>query len=282
MAALERTARVVTRTLLTGATGTLGKKLRARLLAADHDVVAASRSPPSGGSHGADDPATGNSGDSDGSIEWVELDLAEGTGIESAVEDVDVIVHAASDASGDHEAVDARGTRRLAEAAAAAGVSNLVYVSIVGIDAIPYSYYEHKLAAEAALRESAVPETIVRATQFHEFVDEVLETIAWLPIWPFLTDFEIQPIAAGEVADAVVEYAIEDPSGYVPEVGGPEVRTGRELAEAYRSARGLRRPIVRFPLPGTVASRFRAGAATAPERAVGTRTWEEWLIERYD
>lgn len=265
----------MTRTLLTGATGTLGSELLPRLRDAGHDVVAASRSPPGDGhpdssAHAAD-------------TEWVTLDLADGRGIETAVQDVDVIVHAASNATGDHGAVDARGTERLVDVAERTDVSHLVYPSIVGLDRMTsYNYYEHKFAAEQAIEESAVPSTIVRATQFHEFVDEVLGLVARLPVWPLPTKFRIQPIAASEVAEAIVEHATEEAGGRVPELGGPEIHTGRELAEAYRSARGLRRPIVRVPLPGAVASAFRSGVGTTPDCAVGERTWEDWLAERYE
>jgi uncharacterized protein YbjT (DUF2867 family) len=69
--------------------------------------------------------------------------------------------------------------------------------------------------------------------------------------------------------------------GRVDPVGGPAVATLGDLARAYRDARGLRRPVVRLPVPGAVARGFRAGGATCPDRAVGTRTWEEWLAERY-
>ncbi|WP_265108897.1 SDR family oxidoreductase [Halosolutus halophilus] len=252
-----------TLTLLTGATGTLGRTLRPRLQDAGHDVRAASRSPPAEG--GAPNP------------EWIELDLVDGTGLRSAVEDADVVVHAATAPRGDSEAVDVRGTERLLEAAAAAGVDNFLYVSIVGVDEIPYSYYEHKLAAERAVEGSAVPSTIVRATQFHPFVHDLLDAVSRLPVWPLPTEFRLQPIDVREAADAIVDHATADPSGRVPPVGGPEVRTVGELARTYRDAEGLRRPIVRFPIPGSVAGGFRSGAALCPERTVGTVTWEEWV-----
>ena len=210
-------------------------------------------------------------------VAWVELDLADGTGLERALEGVDVVVHAATAPRGDSEAVDVRGTERLLEAAADAGVPNFLYVSIAGVDEIPLSYYEHKLAAERAVEASAVPSTIVRATQFHEFVSDLFGSVARLPVWPLPTDFRIQPIDAGEAAAAIVERATLEASGRVPPVGGPEVRTVGDLARAYRDARGLRRPVVRLPIPGRVASEFRAGTATRPDRAVGTITWEEWL-----
>ncbi|WP_049927818.1 SDR family oxidoreductase [Halopiger goleimassiliensis] len=253
------------RTLVTGASGTLGRELLPRLLEAGHDVRAGSRSPPE--DRGAD-------------AAWVELDLAAGTGLEAAVEGIDVIVHAATAPRGDTEAVDVRGTERLLEAAADAGVSNFVYVSIVGVDEIPYSYYEYKLAAERAVEASSVPSTVVRATQFHAFVFDLLESIAWFPVWPLPTAVPLQPIDAGEAAAAIVEHATPEAAGRVAPVGGPEVRLVGDLARAYRSATGRRRPIVRLPIPGAVASGFRSGEATCPDRTVGTTTWAEWLERR--
>lgn len=263
----------MSRVLLTGATGVLGSELRPRLLEAGHEVRAASRSPP-------DQAGDGEADDGDSPIEWVEMDLEAGTGIRTATADVDVVVHAASDARGDHEAVDVEGTRRLLDAAEALDVENFVYVSIVGIDAISYSYYEHKLEAERAIESSSVPSTVVRITQFYPFVAALLAAVRRLPVWPLPTAFRLQPIDTGEAAAAVVERARPEPAGRVPDVGGPEVLTVRELAEAYREALGLRRPIVRLPLPGAVASAFRAGEATRPDRDVGTRTWREWLDAR--
>ncbi|MFC7028294.1 SDR family oxidoreductase [Halomicroarcula sp. GCM10025710] len=90
------------RTLVTGATGTLGTALQSRLTEAGHTVRAASRSPP--------DESTAD-------VEWVALDLAEGTGIQSALEDVDAVIHAATAPQGDTKAVDVAGTDRLLEAA---------------------------------------------------------------------------------------------------------------------------------------------------------------------
>lgn len=164
----------MTRTVLTGATGTLGSALRPRLLDAGHEVRATSRSPP-------DDETASDD------CEWVAVDLIEGSGIEAAMADADVLIHAATAPQGDTEAVDVEGTKRLLDAAADAGVSNFLYVSIVGVDEIPFSYYQHKLAAEEAVEASPVPSTIVRATQFHSFVDELLSGVARLPVWPLPT-----------------------------------------------------------------------------------------------
>jgi len=183
---------------------------------------------------------------------------------------------------GDSEAVDVEGTKQLLDAAAAADVSNFLYVSIVGIDEIPYSYYEHKLAAEQAIEESAVPSTIVRATQFHSFLDEILSMLSWSPVWPMPTSMKFQPVDVRDVADAIVSHAKPQASGRVPAVGGPEVLTLGEIAESYRQAAGKRRLAFRVPFPGAVISAFQEGNATCPDRTVGDRTWEEWLLEKYD
>jgi uncharacterized protein YbjT (DUF2867 family) len=249
------------RTLVTGATGTLGTALTPRLRAAGHEVRAASRSPP--------DDADGH--------DWVALDLASGDGVAAAVDGVDTVVHAATAPTGDTEAVDVEGTKRLLDAAADAGVSNFVYPSIVGIESIPYSYYEHKLAAERAIEASEVPHTVLRATQFHEFVADIFETLSKLPLWPLPTRMRIQPVAAGEVADVLVEDAVPEPRGHTDPMGGPEVHTVGGLARAYREAKGLRRPVVRLPIPTATFRAFRDGKAICPDRAVGTVTWPAWL-----
>jgi uncharacterized protein YbjT (DUF2867 family) len=253
-------------TLLTGATGMLGGALQPRLAESGHTVRGTTRTPPGEG------PAD----------EWVQLSLPGDSGVKSAVDGVDVVVHAASDARGDHEAVDVRGTEQLLEAAEAANVANFVYVSIVGIDDVPYSYYESKVAAEELVEASDVPGTIVRLTQFHPFIDMIAGLVAKLPAWPLPTTWQLQPIDVGEAADAVVEHATTEPAGRVPEVGGPEVRTLGELAVAYRQARGLRRPILRLPVPGAMSRRLRDGEITCPQRDNGTITWDAYLEETYE
>ncbi|OIB58422.1 SDR family oxidoreductase [Natrialba sp. SSL1] len=271
------------RTLLTGATGTLGSALRPQLYNAGHDVRAASRSPPAvneGARELKREHGREREGERKRELEWVPVDVHDGTGLTAAVDGVDVVVHAATAPRGDSEAVDVRGTERLLDAASAAGVSNVVYVSIVGVDEIPYSYYEHKLAAEHLVEQHDVPSTIVRITQFHEFISELLASVARLPVWLLPAGFRVQPIAVDEAAAAVAGLATTDANGRVPPVGGPEVHTVGDLARVYRAHRSLRRPIVPVPIPGRIARGFRSGAATCPERTIGTASWTKWLATR--
>lgn len=254
----------MTRVLLTGATGTLGSHLQEALSAGGYDLRLASRSPPT-----------------EQLDEWVRLDLAAGTGIEEAVDGVNIIVHAASDAQGDSEAVDRRGTGRLLDAAEDAGIELFTYVSIVGVDEIPYSYYEHKRAAERAVQESSVSSQIVRSTQFHQFIALLLGKLRLMPIWPLPTGFRLQPIDAAEVATAIVAGLETGGTDDIREIGGPEVLTVGELARTYRTVLGTRRLVLPIPLPGAIARGFKAGRATCPDNALGERTWEEWLRAEY-
>src|SRR5262245_19822334 len=140
--------------LVTGATGSLGRLLVPRLLAAGHAVRATSRRAPA--------PQEGG--------EWTRLHLTKSAGIAEAARGADAIVHCATRPFGGG-AVDVGGTRALLDASRAAGIQHFVFISIVGIERIPFSYYWNKVKAEAAIERGGVPFTILRATQFHELFD---------------------------------------------------------------------------------------------------------------
>ncbi len=82
---------------------------------------------------------------------------------------------------------------------------------------------------------------------------------------------------AGEVAARLAELALGQPAGLVPDLAGPRVYRVADLLRSYLQASGKHRPMVPVRLPGQAARAFRAGANLAPGRAVGHRTWEEFL-----
>ena len=251
--------------LLTGGTGGLGREVVRAAEAAGHTVRIASRRARS------DDLPAGR--------EWARMDVETGEGVAQALAGADAVIHAASDPRR-HAAVDVEGTRRLAGAARAAGTPHLVYVSIVGVDRIPFGYYRAKLAAERIVAESGVPHTILRATQFHALIDTMLAGFARVPlVIPLPTTFRFQPVATAEAAGRVVRAAEAGPTGRLPDFGGPEVLTLGGMARAWQAARGLRRPVLHLPLPGALAAAFREGRNTIPdgEGERGTVRWEEWL-----
>lgn len=248
--------------LVTGGTGTLGRPLVTKLLADGADVRVMSRRPRPEG----DDRPCG----------WAEADLVTGRGLDEAVSGVATIVHCATTVR-----KDVAVTRKLVEAARRAGQPHLVYVSIVGIDQVPFSYYRAKLAAERVVEESELPWTVLRATQFHDLVAGITLAQRWLPLVVVPSGFRFQPVEVAEVADRLVELVRGGPVGRAADLGGPRVRDARELARATLRAAGRRRVTVPMWLPGRTARAFRAGGnLAAPDRATGTVTFETYLAER--
>ncbi|MER7752934.1 NAD(P)H-binding protein [Kitasatospora sp. NPDC097643] len=247
--------------LVTGATGTLGREVVRELVARGVAVRGLSRRARGGG---------------DG-VEWVVGDLVTGAGVAEAVAGVEVVVDCATTVG----KKDVVAVRTLVAAAERAGVRHLVYVSIVGIDRVPLSYYRVKVACEELVRGSGLGWTVLRATQFHDLLLKVFDVSARLPVFPVLSGARFQPVDVRDVAARVAELAGEEPAGYAPEVGGPRVWAYRELVAAYLRAAGRRRVRVPLRLPGAVGRGLRAGGNLAPERAVGRRTFEEALAARF-
>jgi uncharacterized protein YbjT (DUF2867 family) len=208
--------------------------------------------------------------------------LLTGEGIEAAVRGADTIIHCASSPFRKARKVDAQGTGRLLEAAARSGVSHVVYISIVGIDlASSYPYYRVKLDAERIVEGSPVPWTILRATQFHDFVLPMVGALDRVPFRaPVPKGWLFRPIDTSEVAGRLVELALGLPAGRVPDIGGPEIRTLASLTQAYLAAKGSKKGVVELTLPGKAARAFRKGALTHPENAYGRIRWEEFLRRR--
>jgi uncharacterized protein YbjT (DUF2867 family) len=233
--------------LVTGGTGTLGVHAVRLLSERGHEVRAVSR-------------RTG-------------VDLATGVGLHEAVEGVDLVLHAASDTRR-IGARDASQTRNLL--AACGRVNHLLYVSIVGIDEIPYRYYRRKLECERIIERSGVPHTIVRATQFHELVDRVFRHLSRWPVAPLPVSAKAQPVAADEVAARCADVLQGEPLSHAPDFGGPEVLTVPEMLELWP---GQMR-VVPLPTVGRVLRGFRAGLNTTPEHADGVQTWAQYLATR--
>ena len=253
--------------LVTGGTGTLGRLVVARLREAGRTIRVLSRS----------------KRESQHGVEFAIGDLATGEGIESAVEGAEIIVHCAGSAKGDEDKAT-----NLVRAASRAGAQHLVYISVVGADRIPvvsgvdramFGYFGSKLAAERAVADSGVPWTTLRATQFHDLSLSTVRQMAKLPVIPVPAGFRFQPVDAGEVAARLVELALGAPAGLVPDIAGPRVYEMADLVRGYLRASDQRRPIIPIWLPGKAARALRSGANLAPERAVGRRTWEEFLAD---
>jgi uncharacterized protein YbjT (DUF2867 family) len=255
--------------LVTGGTGTLGRRVVPRLRQAGCQVRVLTR----------------QARPDDDGVRHLTGDLVTGEGVEPAVDGAGVIVHCAGTGKGDDvlarnlvQAVSARGGR-----------PHLVYISVVGADRIPvvsavdramFGYFGFKRAAERIVAESGLPWTTLRATQFHDLLLMVARQLAKLPVVPLPSGSRFQPVDTDDVAARLVELAQGEPAGLVPDLAGPRVYEAADLMRGYLRATGRRRPILPVRLPGRAAAAVRGGATVAPEHAVGRKTWEEFLAEQ--
>lgn len=243
--------------LVTGGSGTLGRPVVEDLRGNGHRVYSLSRHP------SPKDPFS------------FAVDLRTGAGLARAMRGVDTVVHCASTPTGG----DIESATHLIHAAREAGVTHLVYISIVGVDQVPMGYYRDKYTVERALEVSGrggLGWTVLRATQFHNMIRRVCAGVARSPLMP-VPDVDVQPIDVGEVASRLAHLAAGDPAGRVPDMGGPRVESFPDLAQAYLDSVGRRRRILPLRLPGPTFAAYRAGLHLAPEHAVGRTTFEEFL-----
>lgn len=245
------------RIAVAGGTGTVGRPLVDALIREGHEPIVLARS-------------TG-------------VDLRNGVGLAAALGGVDAVVDVTSTAalSGRKSvAFFTTVTRNLLEAERTAGVPHHVALSIVGAAAVDANYYAGKAAQERLVSASGSGWTILRCTQFHEFVPQVLAQAEIGPIH-VIPRVTAAPVAAGEVATHLAALALGGPRGLVPDLAGPRVEDMVALARRYLAATGAGGRVVALPLPGRFGRSLRDGTlipATGSQR--GRQTFEEWLEHR--
>ncbi|MFF9165192.1 SDR family oxidoreductase [Streptomyces longwoodensis] len=204
------------------------------------------------------------------------VDLLDGTGLEAALAGAEGVVDVANVTTMRKKvAVDFfdRAGRNLVAAAERAGVRHLVTLSIVGVDRVRNPYYAGKLRQEEIARGGAVPWTILRATQFHEFAGQVLSgvpgPIAAVPKAP------VQPVAVREVGEALADLVVGQPQGMAGELAGPRVESLVDMARTLIAAGGARRrPVLPMYFPGGMSS---GGLLPTGPGLRGTQTFADWL-----
>lgn len=207
-------------------------------------------------------------------------DLTGGEGLADALVGIDAVVDVVSTRAQKKEAARAffgAITRNLLAAEVVAGVGHHVVLSIVGIDRVPSGYYAGKLLQEDLAMAGPVPWSILRATQFHEFAEQAL---GFARIGPFslVPGMTTQPIAADEVAAALVDLVERGPQGRLPDLAGPQKRELIELCRMVNHQRRLGRRVVGVRLPGAWGRGMRSGALTPEyDGPRGTCTFEGWL-----
>lgn len=244
-----------------GGTGTFGRSAVDEFGRRGHAVRVLSRTAPS--------PATSP---------HRRVDLATGEGLIEALEGADVVVDASNTAGRKKQVTRmlVEGTRRLLAAEAQAGVPHHVLISIVGIDEVPMSYYRTKVEQKRLVREAPHAGSILRATQFHQLLDQIFGAFARFGVL-LRTPIPLQPVDPREVAVAMADAIEAGPWEQRRELAGPEVHALGELARIWKRATGRRRPLVPLPLFGTAAAAARGGALCAPGAPRASLTFERWL-----
>jgi uncharacterized protein YbjT (DUF2867 family) len=242
------------KTVVIGGTGRIGSKVVAILRQGGHEVIAAS-------------PDTG-------------VDTISGEGLKEAMAGTQVVVDLANSPSFEDKAVlefFQTSGRNLHASEAAAGVRHHVALSIVGIDRSDNGYFRAKVAQEKLIVSSGIPYTIVRSTQFMEFLGGIAAEAAQgnkVRISPGL----FQPIAAEDVAPIVAEVALAAPANGIVEIAGPDRAPFNEIVARYLKAIGDPRQVVKDPearyFGGQVEER---SLVPLGEARLGRIAFDEWI-----
>ena len=238
-----------------GGSGRVGSNVVRRLAAQGHDPVPAS-------------PATG-------------VDTITGEGLADVMAGADVVVDVANAPVWDDDAVReffTTSSRNLLAAERDAGVGHHLALTIVGADLLPDSgYMRAKVAQEAEIEAGTVPYTILRATQFFEFLSQIAETGAEGDSVRLSTGL-MQPVAVDEVAATVAELAAGVPAGGRVELGGPEALGQDAWARRLFAATGDARTVVSDPHALYFGTELKAGELTPGDGArIGAIDFDTWF-----
>jgi uncharacterized protein YbjT (DUF2867 family) len=243
--------------VILGGTGLIGTKLGAILRDRGHDVLAAS-------------PSSG-------------VDAVTGTGLTEAFAGAEAVVDVTNAPSWADDAVMQffqSSAKHVLAAEKAAGVRHHVALSVVGAERMPSSgYMRAKVAQEAALAAGDVPYTIVRATQFFEFVKAIVDG-ATKDGAPTLSSNLIQPMAADDVAAALADVVVAAPARRVIEIGGPEAMGLDALARRYLDAKKDPRRVTTDATVGYFGAELQEKTLVPGDGArLGATTFAAWLAK---
>ena len=242
------------RIAVAGGTGTVGRHVVAVARERGHDVVILSRS-------------TG-------------VDLMTGSGLARAIDGTAAVIDVASvstqSAKKSIEFYETT-TNNLLSAEKTAGVPHHLALSIVGSDRAPFGYYAGKQRQEQVVSAGPVPWTILRATQFHEFAQQLFGQMRFGAI-TLVPKMVSQPVAAREVGERLVTLAEGRPAGRPADLAGPEELRMADMVRAYAEAIGAKGPILEVPLPGGFGTALRDGTILpGPSADHGVQTYADWV-----
>lgn len=250
--------------LVTGATGQLGSALLNQFENTDYSVQMTSRRKP----------------ECKGNFDWVYSDMLSGQGLEEAAKDVDVVIHAATSPMKKTKDIEVSGFGNFLSKLP--HIKHFIYPSIVGIENIPFKYYRYKYEAEELLKNSFIPYTIVRATQFHGFVDSLFLSKPVFKRYFIPGNIKFQSVDVGEFANHLISLINKGPLGRTDEFAGPKIMTLREMAELKIKINNQPNKVYSFSFPGKLYKALLDGKNTNHIQKVGKVTFEDFLRNKMD
>jgi len=245
----------MTKIAVAGATGRLGRPLVDTIEAQGNEVVPIARSKG--------------------------VDVISGEGLAEALDGVDAIIDAATGPSPDEQEATnffTTATRNLHEAGAGAGVKRIVLVSIIAIDKFKTGYNAAKLAQEQAALAGPIPTRILRATQFHEFVEQLLDWGRQGDV-AYVAAMQTQVVAARTVAEELAALVLDsEPTGPTLEIAGPRAERLVDLARLVVANNGESLQVVETNEFFPEGDLYDSGAALpGPDAKLAGPTFEDWL-----
>lgn len=247
--------------LITGGTGLLGKKVCSLLLKRGIQYTVATHKKP---------------------VEknMVYLDLASMEGIDSSLLNKQIILHLDSDKK--HPRNDVNGTRELLQEIVKHNYKpHLIYISVVSTDRLPKTYLKQKFKVEEEIKKFGISYSILRATQFHEYIDQILKQLLKYSFPILRKKVLVQPTDITVVAERLVNMCFEGPSNAIENIGRREVLTLKEMVDFWLAAKNKRKTVMDMPLCGKTGRSLKGGCLTGEKQTNGGKNWRQWVTDQY-
>ena len=255
-----------TKILLTGGTGQLGRMLLKQIDNEDFHIDILTRNKNIG---------------SIKNVEYINADLTKVETLGSLGSDYDIIIHCASDPK-NSESIDIKGTHNLLKSIKGGRPKNFIYISIVGVDKSTFPYYQNKLKTEELVVDSGIPYTIMRITQFHDFIyDRILNT-ANLEDGPIIIPdgLQFQSIDLMDVCGEILGLLKNGPSNSTIRIGGPEILKISDIIRNYQEVIKPEKEISLVPPHNDFQKLFTTGINLCSNHKTGKITWRDFLTEK--
>lgn len=240
------------RIAVAGGTGTIGRYVVGAAADAGHDTVVLSRS------RG--------------------VDVHSGAGLAGALRGAEVVIDVTNPGTMDRQEAGEFFTTvaaRLQTTGSRCGVRHIVTVSIVGIDAVTFGYYQAKLDHERAAATGPVPATVMRATQLHEFTAQLVAATRDRFGTAHVFDVPVQPVAARTVGQVLLQVATGDPAGRARDLAGPARGNLVNLARVYAARHAPGTPVE--PDRVTMADAAQGALLPGPDARIAGPDFDQWL-----